>query len=498
MKTKQIYKSIAFSLSMFVFASCGNDWLNTVPSDSVPADDAITTYKAATVALTGIYDGLQGSSNRVSYYGARMFYYGDVRGDDMQARTQGMRSSTCYEMRYTADNAPDMWTIPYNVIRRANRLLEAIEQNKIEDATEEQLESMKAEALTIRALVHFDLCRLYANPYTMDNGASKGVPIVTTPLEMNALPSRNTVAEVYEQVLKDLSDALATGGLSESKNYGYVNVWFAKGLQARVNLYKGANSEALAIAEDVIKNSPYELWTNEEYVDGWTTTDSGRKEMLFELVNKSSDDWTDREGIAYLMHENGYADLIATRSFLDLMEQDPDDVRNGILIPATMDKNLQSEYGDAKIFVNKFPADPASGEMRLNSLPIMRLSEVYLIAAEAAAKTGNSAKAAEYLNKIVLRANPEATAVSESEATVERIMLERRKEFVGEGQRFFDAMRNNETIVRYTNDTDKGYHYSLIQESTKFDRTYFRCILPIPVDETNVNPNLKQEQNPGY
>lgn len=495
---KNIYKSIAISLSLIAFTSCGNDWLNTVPSDSVPADDAITSYKAATVALTGVYDGLQGSSSRVSYYGARMFYYGDVRGEDMQSRAQGMRSSSCYEMKYTADDAPDMWTVPYNVIRRANRVLEAVEQNKIADATEEQLANIKAEALTIRALVHFDLCRIYANPYTMDNGASKGVPIVTTPLEMDALPSRSSVAEVYTQILKDLSDALSSGGLSDDKNYGYVNTWFAKGLLAKVNLYKGDNATALSQAEDVIENSPYELWTNEEYVNGWITTDSGRKEMIFELVNKSSDDWADREGIAYLMNEDGYADFIATKAFLELMGEDPSDVRNGVLIPATLDEDLQNEYGDAKIFVNKFPADAASGEMRLNSLPIMRLSEVYLIAAEAAAKTDNHFKAAEYLNKIVLRANPNADAVSENDATLDRIMLERRKELVGEGQRFFDAMRNNETIVRYTSDTDKGFHYSLISESIKFDRTYFRAILPIPVDETNVNPNLKSEQNAGY
>ena len=107
-------------------------------------------------------------------------------------------------------------------------------------------------------------------------------------------------------------------------------------------------------------------------------------------------------------------------------------------------------------------------------------------------------KAAKYLNEIVLRANPEAKAVSEADATVERIILERRKEMIGEGQRYFDALRNNETIVRYKDEADKGYHYSLIKESQSFDRTYFRAILPIPVDETNVNPNLRAQQNPGY
>lgn len=199
---KRINKILMASMLAVILSSCGNNWLDMSPSDSLPSDKAITTYNDASVALTGIYDGLQGASDRVSYYAARMFYYGDVRADDMQARTQGMRSSSCYEMRYTLDDAPNMWTIPYNVIRRANQLIDAIDQNKITDATEAQLKNLKAEALTIRALVHFDLVRIYGKPYNVDNGASLGVPVVTKPLEMDELPGRNTVAEVYTQVIK--------------------------------------------------------------------------------------------------------------------------------------------------------------------------------------------------------------------------------------------------------------------------------------------------------
>ena len=249
--------------------ACGDSWLNMSPSNALPADEAITTYKDAEVALTGVYDGLQGNSSRNSYYATRMFYYGDVRGEDMQARTQGMRSSATYEMRYTADNAPNMWTVPYNVIRRANRLIEAITEDKVTDASEGQLNNLMAEALVVRALVHFDLVRIYAKPYNMDNGASLGVPIVLEPLSMDALPSRNSVEEVYTQVIKDLTDAIDLGGLATVRNkdtYGYINEWFAKGLLAKVYLYKGENKLALDLAEEVIKDSPYELWTNEEYV----------------------------------------------------------------------------------------------------------------------------------------------------------------------------------------------------------------------------------------
>ena len=117
---KKIYKSFTLALAVLTFTACGNDWLDREPSDGIETSQAITNYSDAVTAYFGMYDGLQGNSTYNSYYAARMFYYGDVRGDDMQARDQGMRSSSCYEMRYTVDNAPNMWNVPYNVIRRAN------------------------------------------------------------------------------------------------------------------------------------------------------------------------------------------------------------------------------------------------------------------------------------------------------------------------------------------------------------------------------------------
>lgn len=495
---KNIYNSALLLFASLLVSSCGNDWLDREPASGTPSESTIISYNDALTARTGMYDGLQGNSNYTSYYGARMIYFGDVRGDDMQAEKQGNRTSSSYEMKYTLDDAPTIWNIPYNVIRRANNIILAIDESKVTDASAAEIGKIYAEAQVVRALVHFDLVKVYGNTYTMDNGASLGIPIVLKPEDGSFLPSRNTVAEVYDQVIKDLTEAINSGFLSTEKTQGYINLWTAKALLSRVYLYKGDNTNALSIAEDIINNSPYTLWTNEEYAKAWDKTDVAHtKEIIFEIVNASTEDWTDREGLAYLYHENGYADAIVTTKFMELL--DKDDVRQNVILPALYIDALKTKYKDAKIFVNKYPAQANNPqEMRLNNIPLFRLSEIYLTAAEAAFKSADKAKAAIYLNTIVQRANPQATAITEANITLKNIIIERRKELIGEGQRFFDAMRNNETIVRYTDETDKGHHYSLIPESQKFDRTYFRVLLPIPVDEVNANENLRNQQNKGY
>ena len=94
------------------------------------------------------------------------------------------------------------------------------------------------------------------------------------------------------------------------------------------------------------------------------------------------------------------------------------------------------------------------------------------------------------------RTTTEASLATVDNITRERILIERRKELIGEGQRYFDALRNNETITRYTSEADKGWHKTLSKEAQSFDRDYFKAIAAIPQTEINANPNIKQ--NTGY
>ena len=419
----------------------------------------------------------------------------------MQTEKSGSRSQLCYDMTYsTADNAPSIWQTPYIVIGRANRIIEAAESGKLTDKEEaaDIIAQYAAEAKVARAMAHFDLVRVYGKTYTApDAPYSLGIPVVTTVLGSDSKLIRNTVSEVYTQVIKDLNEAINSKALSESSTPGYINLWAAKALLSRVYLTQGDNQKSLDVAEDIIKNSPYKLWKNEEYVGAWSKISGVHSnEMLFEIAITGSTDWTDREGIAYLYNEDGYADIIATKKFLDLLNEDPDDVRLGVFLAPTT-KDFKKLYGTNTVFLNKYPADGLS-DLRYNNVPLVRLSEVYLNAAEAAAKLGNqNDKAVEYLDAIVKRANPNKT-VKGTTVTVDRVLLERRKELIGEGHRFFDAMRNIETVIRYTSKEDQGWQQALKEEARSFNRDFYKTLLPIPQDEIDANPSMKDQQNTGY
>ena len=489
-------------------SSCVNDWLDVAPSDGTDADAALTSSSDLAAARTGMYAALKGNSNLVDYYGQQFFVYGDVHaGDDYQYNNIGgsNRASFYYDMNYqtasefssSTSSSNVAWKSPYIVIGRANRIIAAAEGGALSDAAEAKatIDQYAAEAKVLRALAHFDLVRIYGKPYTEDQGASLGVPLVTGVLESNAKPARSTVAEVYTQVVKDLTEAISSNALATETEPGYVSVWGAKAILSRVYLNMGDYANALSVAEDIIKNSGAALWTRDQYFKAWDASTPNESEFLFRLNVAGSTDNNDLNGIGNLQQRDGYKEMVATKKFVDMLTSDPKDVRNDMFLPATAAKEVAT-YGTNKVFLNKLRGQ--GGNLRnVTIVPIIRLSEVYLTAAECAFRKNDKTKAVEYLNDLVKnRTTTEASLATVDNITLERILIERRKELIGEGQRYFDALRNNETITRYTSEADKGWHKTLSKEAQSFNRDYFKAIAAIPQAEINANPNIKQ--NTGY
>lgn len=468
---------------MLTLSSCGNEWLNLEPSTSMPTDKTIQELSDIKFTLNGVYTVMQ---NAYAYSG-RLVYYGDATGDDMQAVSSTKRTANYYLFNFTKDNAPTtFWSYPYNLIATCNLALDKIDGIK---TTETALrDAYKGEALALRGMFLFDLTRFYGYPYKKDNGASLGVPIVTTVLEKDAKPSRNTVAECYTQVISDLKEAARLMNNEEGLSYkkGHISRWGVLTLLSRVYLYHGDDALALAAAEEAIKGAEandYALWTNEQYPLAWADDVSPikRGEVLFEIIN-TTDDSPGKESLGYLHSASGYSDIVLTGSFYKLLTSDKDDVRTQLI-------SISGKRG----YINKY--QPQEGEnIKDANIFLLRLSETYLNAAEAAVKMGDNDKAVKYLDAIVKRANP-AKTVEGTTVTLEQVMTERRKELVGEGHRMFDALRDGGSVHRKNvtvSAISKVKHLTMDEKYMDFNWDMYKCVLPIPKAERDANPNIKQ------
>ena len=478
------FRYIAIAAALLASVSCMQNWLTTEPTTSLESSESITGVPQVEFALNGIYDVM-----RDPYaYSGRLVYYGDVTGDDMMAQSSSKRCGSYYRFSNTKDNVPNShWQYLYNIIQNCNVTLKAMEGMEISSSDKKTADDYRGELLAIRGMAYFDLVKIFGVPYTKDNGASLGVPIILGVSGISDKPARNTVAEVYTQIIKDLEEA--TGLLSTSYKKGKINKYAAQALLSRVYLYHNDNQKAYDTAVAAISGAEkagYKLWTNAEYPTAWGNdfSDSQKGEVLFELVIPT-EEGLGKETMGYLSSKDGYDDVQITVSFYHLLMEDPDDVRIKLLI----------FDGTKYCFVNKY--QPQGGKLIQDAnIPLLRLSETYLNAAEAAFKLGNNDNAVKYLDPIVKRANP-ANTVAGTTVTLDRILTERRKELVDEGHRMFDAIRNGLTIKRTDDGGDnkmsKTKHFASDME---YDWSFHKIILPIPKDEMDTNE--KMVQNPGY
>lgn len=482
---KIILNILIVSGVILLFNSC-EGFLDTKPTNSVVAETAMKTLYDANVAVNGLYVDMKYGD----YYGGIVQLMGDERGDNIQPREMSTGWVQIYTFGYESESSTyfSLWNRCYETIMRCNTLIKNIDELTVNNPNEQdQKNDYLGQALAVRALVYFDLVRHYGYPYVKDNGASLGAVIIPgiLPPSESKLP-RSTVAQTYKQITDDLQAALPL--LATKKNTGHFNYWAAKLLQARVHLYKGEWQNAYLAAKEVIDGSPYRLATNAEYKDCFAQ--EGHAETVLELFVSAQSNIDSDGGYASFWHNlwhgntSAGATLIPTKSWVDFIKSDPNDVRASMV-------RYDSKYDITKPWLDKFPGNNRDN-FRLNNPRILRISEAYLIAAEGALKgTAGASVASGYLNTIRKRANPAATDVTATDALIQD---ERRKEFIGEGHRFFDQMRLGKSIVRLDGD---GYNFAQSAGCPgTIDWNYYKIVLPISHTERKFYPEL--QQNPGY
>ena len=386
------------------------------------------------------------------------------------------------------------WTQIYHNILQANNIIMNIEKIEEADNGTTALSEYKGQALTARALMYFDLVRLYGKPYNMDK-ASYGVPLILEPLDASDQPTRASVEVVYTQIMKDLTDAAPL--LSKSVLKGFLNYYANKALQAKVNLFMDKYTEALAAAEEVILSDKYTLYANDEWVSAWSSEFGS--ESIFELaIYPAEADLGSASLGYYLLRLNivsGAAGwFMASDYFLARLGEDPSDVRWGIM---DYDETSDTRFGCCLKYTGvDLKGDKGTSASAVN-IKVIRLSEIYLLAAEAALKlpTPDKTKAATYLNDIRKRA-PALAPATDVTVNMDMIVDERSKELFAEGQRFFDLIRLNRSIE--FNDEFINPVVLIPHRDKIIDRTFYKIVLPISKTEIDANPAIADQQNDGY
>lgn len=448
------------------FSSCKKEFLElNSPTSLVPAV-ALGKEADLLVALRGAYASLR----NVDHMGRTVPMIGDIMADNAYQSTLNTNRYTLFN-NYTYNtldgNVAGLWSAAYNTILRCNNVINAnITPNTA------NVDQYKGEAYAVRALCYFNLVRYFGKPYSEDPNAL-GVPIVTS-YNPDDKPTRAKVSDVYNLMIADLEKAYSL--MTKYTNSSQFSKYAAKGLQAKVYLTKGDNANALTAALDVINNGGFTAITAATHASYWanSTVTTSKLETLMEVSSDATANLA-FDALSYLYSQAGnYGDYLATDDLISKFAAT--DVRLGLYPKVT-------RSGVQVFSVNKYPV--ISGDY--SDTKVLRLSEMYLIAAEASVAT-NETNAKTYLNFITSRRG--ATAITSTGATLKNdIINERRKELAFEGDRYMDMLRLKVDVVRGTN-------YPVAARS--FPVSNFRRQLPLPQSELDANANIRSQQNPGY
>lgn len=479
-------KNLKYILSLGIISSsllfgC-EDALQTEPRQSVSAEVGLRDITGVRALLVSVYDRLQGSE----FYGARLMLAPDVLADNATvANDQSNRYINFANNNFGTHF--NLWPNAYAAINEANFLINGIANTEASEAEKNQI---KGEALFLRALFYFDLARVYGyEPGREVAGFDKSVIIRETPTATDTdadFRERATNVQVYALIERDLTEAIALLAPATTANTRFrANKGAAQALLSRAYLYQSKWALAEQLATEAIAT------TNAMLIDASVTESAYRAafatapnpESLFEIsynastetlgFNESLNSLTLKQNSTVLPGTGGWGDIIITPNLLNLFE--PTDARREIFI-------TDVKTGQTVTYARKYVGSRGAFT---DNVPVIRLSEVYLIRAEARARQANDVLALEDLNLLRSKrfpADAPSPVVATGEDLIAAIFTERRLELFLEGHRFFDLKRTGQNIAK-GGTSDIAY-------------TDARILAPLPNAQVILNPLI--EQNPGY
>ncbi|MCM5661439.1 RagB/SusD family nutrient uptake outer membrane protein [Galbibacter mesophilus] len=442
---------LATAICLFVSLQSCSEVLEVNLDDEVPSEEAITDQISLNSAVVGLYDILQSGT----YYGGEFTLVHAVTGGIGDASGFRERFIELENAKIPTTNLyiESAWIDAYAVVNASNLILNKAEELQIDDA------NAIGSGHFLRALGLFDALRQFGQ-FT-DMNSEFGIPVFTNYIgadEALTIP-RASVSEAYQQIISDL--LMAIDMLDYSDNRFFASKAAAEALLARVYLYQGEYAMAEQYADAVISNGDYDL--NRDYNDIYDV--EGSLEAILELQ------FLDTDGNSLTSFLSiGTPEISASYDDFYVNMADDDDPRG------------DKYYDDGRVvFVDKYGTN--DGEVSANAI-LIKLSEIYLIKAEAQARQtpNNLTDAIETLNMVRTRSLPgmpiTAADAPNYDAFVDVLLEERARELAFEGHRWFDVVR-----------LEKAEEILGIES--------FRTVYPIPQSEVAISGGVIV-QNPGY
>jgi tetratricopeptide (TPR) repeat protein len=483
---------VAF-VALVAFTLIGCDQFNldeAQPTTSVSLDQTISSQSGFNGLIVSMYDRLQSPL----LYGQQYMLYPDALADNVNL-VPG--SSTNRYPGVVANRAFEHmggYGALYSTINEANNIVEDIGSLELNAQNPQDIrDRIRGEALFLRGMAYFDLVRIYGYmPGAIEgrqrevDGFNLGVPLRTEPTRSAAdaqpIPRDQNTA-IYDQALEDLNaaDSLLSNNPDVRPAPNRATSATVSGLLSRVHLYLGNWSQAEQAATRALNLTDATVVDarSEDFGAAWeASTYSG---SVFELSMQQGNDATTADNSLQTLTDGTGGGFFAYEVLPS------SDVRS-IYPSDDARRELFATDPSGNVYLEKYTGTIAQFTDRI---PLLRVAELYLNRAEARAQQGTNASGARSdLNYIRERRNLETVATDLSgQALVDSIFVERRREFLFEGKRFF-------TLKRYARDIPKPQQQSDIDYDGPLNSDQRLILAPLPTGEVQSNPEVVQ--NPGY
>lgn len=476
MKTR-IYS--IFSLIIMIFISCEKE-IDLTPQQSLDVSGAFNNEDATLSTLLGVYSSCQ----PLEMNGAMPQIFSDFMADNSSfvGSFPTFQEIRDFNTLSTNANVQGVWQQHYRVITRSNDVIANVPKVPGASFTPAERAQFIAEAKFLRALAHFQLVNLFAHPFQKSNGSDLGIPIITIPFTgAVTFPARSTVAEVYNQVIQDLTEAatdLPATYATATFTRGRATKGAAQGLLSRVYLYKGDFTNAAVNAKLVLDATT--LYSPAASHSFWTSKNT--TEDVFTIQNSNIDNGRTGTGGWASWHRpaasGGRGDIKFSPALIAAYTAEAGDTRYNLRSSGTGADNLPAT------FTTKW----SDAVNNADNSPVIRTTEIVLNYVEAQAEVDN-AVSTDLINRMnVLRSRAGLSSwtvgtFASKSAFVDAVLNERWKELAFEGHRRMDLLRRGKPL----RSADPKAVFGA-------DKT----ILPIPQREIDNNPALANQQNPSY